>query len=194
MKVRDGFVSNSSSSSFIIALDKVPKSVEDVKSTFFPRREYIKADYYDEVLTADEAAAKIWNQLKDEKPLTKTKILEEILSGYFDGYPERQWGGRPSNDFQKEFREKNGKCIQECDKSHKEEYEKWSKMLRKERDEDDKQVKQAGKEYLKFNEPMFKSRKVFVVNFGDSHGTEVCGVMEHGNAFQNVQHLRISHH
>jgi hypothetical protein len=35
MKIRNGFVSNSSSSSFIVALPFEPKSREDVKKTLF---------------------------------------------------------------------------------------------------------------------------------------------------------------
>lgn len=35
MKKRNGFVSNSSSSSFLLFLDKIPESVEEVKALLF---------------------------------------------------------------------------------------------------------------------------------------------------------------
>ena len=41
MKKRLGFVSNSSSSSFIITFDKVPETVEELKELLFEDQEFI---------------------------------------------------------------------------------------------------------------------------------------------------------
>ena len=39
MKIRNGFVSNSSSSSFVVAFDKKPETVEELKKLLFGEEE-----------------------------------------------------------------------------------------------------------------------------------------------------------
>ena len=191
MKTRHGFVSNSSSSSFIVALDEIPKCVRDVEKVFYPKGGHVHADYYDEVLTAQEAAEKIWLQLEGQEPLTSEKILDEINCGYFGGYPSPDYNpNAPYCLFEKEFRSKTGKTIQECEETHESDYKKWFSLLRKSWEDRDAKIKEAAKEYFNKYKDMFENKKAFVLNFGD----DVDGQMEHGNAFNNVKHLRISHH
>lgn len=42
MKIRSGFVSNSSSSSFVIAIDKLPESADEVRGLFFGDKQYVE--------------------------------------------------------------------------------------------------------------------------------------------------------
>jgi hypothetical protein len=90
MKTRNGFISNSSSSSFVIALKKVPKTSQELQEMIFGDDEFFpmpnpedfdiprKALYYSDI---------IFNDIKKQKPATKKKIIEECKSGYIGGFP-----------------------------------------------------------------------------------------------------------
>jgi hypothetical protein len=67
MKIRTGFVSNSSSSSFIVAFAKVPESQEELQQMLFGDDEKFSI-YGDTFLTADVAAV-VWRDLKVAKPI-----------------------------------------------------------------------------------------------------------------------------
>lgn len=76
MKIRNGFVSNSSSSSFLIAFNKVPESREDIKEFLF--KDQKESDYiagYDRNLPVSEAIDRIWYVIKNE-----SKIFNSIES------------------------------------------------------------------------------------------------------------------
>jgi len=55
MKTRNGFVSNSSSSSFLLFLDRIPESIEDVKHLLFDstQSEYINPYVWDDTIERD---------------------------------------------------------------------------------------------------------------------------------------------
>jgi hypothetical protein len=64
MKIRNGFVSNSSSSSFIIALEKKPESKEEVKEIFFPNKRLTSLVDKESTYNVSEAVNDIWLQIK----------------------------------------------------------------------------------------------------------------------------------
>lgn len=80
MKIRNGFVSNSSSSSFLVPFDKVPESLEELKNLMFPDKELnsiVKDD--DEGVSVFSLVRDIYKYLKD--PLTDKEILKAFECG-----------------------------------------------------------------------------------------------------------------
>ena len=74
MKIRNGFVSNSSSSSFIVAFKKVPKSVAEMQKMLFGDEPYYKNPYFypedkkygsEPSWLAQEVSIRVFNDMKD---------------------------------------------------------------------------------------------------------------------------------
>jgi hypothetical protein len=171
MKVRSGFVSNSSSSSFILALPKHLKSVEDVKSVLFPQKYYpdgIVYAYYDtEQYSVDEVAQCIFNTLS---------CKDKDVIGEFVGIPGSMYdvvssmmGQSPAFDDIN-----NAKAIDEY-------YEKMQ-------DVESTLSNVMCDQFVKLHPNCY----FYVGKFADD--TNMQSTIEHGNIFDNVPHIKISHH
>jgi hypothetical protein len=140
MKIRRGFVSNSSSSSFVIALDKKPESAEELQEILFGDRQEYPDPYSNDYWPASEVAETVFNDINNQKPMTKKGVIKEVSTGWFPGKP----------DFH-EFREEPGSL-----KIKWEEYEK--------------AVKEAAAEASsKFLEES-KGKVLFNLHYGDGDG------------------------
>lgn len=203
MKIRTSFVSNSSSSSFVVAFKKKPKTDLELLSILFPLdksnyRTGVVADWEDASVDALSAATIIWEQLKDQKELTKDEILEEIESGWFEGHPVYNNNyyydnHTESTKISKEYTSLFKKNIhdKDADPNWKKRY---NDAWKKECDEYDRLVNKAAKELMDRVYPAkFKGKKCFRFSFSDNDGT-VFSTLEHGDTFRNVDHIRISHH
>ena len=78
MKTRQGFVSNSSSSSFIIAFDKKPESAKELQTLMFDSTEKTLAHPYNEgVFYATSKIAKtVFEDIQSAKPITAKELKE----------------------------------------------------------------------------------------------------------------------
>lgn len=199
MKTRNGFVSNSSSSSFVIAFDKKPEHSYDVLEAMFPRDKTgrtsgVSGIYGEGGVDALSAATLVWDQIEKQKPLTKSKIGEEIRSGYFEGYPQMGYSSQddPSWQIQAEYHKQTGKNIhaEDADPEWKKRYED---ARNKYWEDHRKAVDAAAKELLEKEYPKFKGKKCFRVSFSDNDGS-IFATLEHGDTFRNIPHIRISHH
>jgi hypothetical protein len=82
MKVRQGFVSNSSSSSFVVAFAKVPQSREELKALLWGSQE--RLSIYDDGITTEEASRTLWCDLQEamKEPLDAEGIALEVKGGH----------------------------------------------------------------------------------------------------------------
>lgn len=170
MKVRTGFVSNSSSSSFVVAFSAMPKDKWDVLRMMFPNGETTVTAYDDAVATASIADT-VWNDMKDQTPMTAEEVAEEIASGWFAGQPNYDDYFVPwdrDNNLTPEEREA------QWDAYHKASVEAASKLAMS------FMGANAGSLFFKFS-------------YGDEDGSYYA-TLEHGDIFSALGNVRISHH
>jgi len=117
MKFRNGFVSNSSSSSFIVGFDKTPESQEELRGMLFPGRApgaSVLSHYGTECYDADMVSKKVWKDMEDKKPLSDEEAMGVLSSGWFDGYPDYPDYGDDGKTDWEAFNEKVAEAAKEC--------------------------------------------------------------------------------
>ena len=161
MKCRNGFVSNSSSSSFIIALKKKPESPLEVKRLLFKGGHFsLKEDG----ITDDLAAERIFNDLKKSSLASKSKILDVLKKGYplsdYEPVPYPNLYGLPKEKSKEVF----DKYLEKVDALNK---------------------KIADEFYAKT-----EGKKYYILSYSDNNGQEECS-LEHGGTFNVVPHIQL---
>lgn len=176
MKFRTGFVSNSSSSSFIVEFKEVPTSKEELQNQLFGDRKEYHYPYGTEYFSTDDVSAIVWQDMQGG-PATKAEVEEEINNGYpiADHITKMFIAKEPSYD-QFTTMDENNKATTDWDA-----YEKaWDDYTN---------------QFKRFvNWDAVEEGKVYTFEYSDNDGQQFCA-MEHGDLFENAKHvLKISHH
>ena len=170
MKTRTGFVSNSSSSSFIVVFPKIPESVQEVEKIMFPGSQKSGEDLvliFGNSLSSDRIAKCVFEDIQEGHPLSVAEIIDHLTSGY-DDVPNL--GCIPDFD---EYVNKYARSV-DWDKYEKD----WLEAI----------CEVDGKHREILDSPI-----VYHFNYGDDGGS-FGSTMEHGEIFHNLLHVRISHH
>jgi hypothetical protein len=82
MKTRNGFISNSSSSSFILALDKRPGSPKEAYQLMFPDGEPVVEDPWTEALIPGmDIATRVFTDLQKTESMMPAQLTARAMSG-----------------------------------------------------------------------------------------------------------------
>lgn len=179
MKFRLGFVSNSSSSSFVIAFHHKPKDAEDVREMLFGKQQwhYTGFSYDDEDtdVSTKVLAENVFSKIK--KKATKQEILDSIQHGWFDGWK----GVFPGHD--SSYDEEYHRMDHSAPDYEKRRDAYWEKQ--------DKENEKRAKDIVKAFRSLNKDKYIVVMSFSDNEGESA---EEHSDIFQRVEHIRTSYH
>ena len=193
MKRRNGFVSNSSSSSFIVNLGrKMPKTVEEMKKALKLTDYKIGENYFD---VKEEDLSKVFeilfNTLCDEKKRIKSlsalkkKLLNELQHEAYYSYRDVAECGYAVDDYgpdglDKKMTQKERMKLFDL---------KWKRSNKRCREIAQKMLEEST--LMKDFDP---TKDVVVkVEIGDEDG-RLFGFIEHGDLLDNAKHVRHSHH
>jgi hypothetical protein len=249
MKTRSGFVSNSSSSSFIVAFNRKPESVDETLQLLFGEdtNGLIKPEYYDNGLTHREVAERVFADIQRVGPSSVQVLVNDLASRYWRYKGKLDVGNSPFLGTDHSLVDKMIELYNEyehCDdrfntkmerlkkkyigkdpgyasherKSKKDRITAYEAYCKAEAEFEktnpefralDEDRRWANNEYLakqatlenqlanidfkSFQDSLPPTAYVAHLSYSDNVG-EKESIMEHGGVFNNVPHIRISHH
>jgi len=193
MKIRDGFVSNSSSSSFVVALDKCPESEEELEHMLFKDdKTHLESPFHAYI----EGGQVTWTSMYVAETLfntTQVKAsddnIKKAISESFDTNITNMKFPRspafPDIRYEYELWKDEKKYEKEIKEYRKKQTEAWHKY--------DKEHNLWVAKCMKTIAKKFKNKHVVVFSFSDNDGT-FSAALEHGDVFEKVPFIRFSHH
>jgi hypothetical protein len=209
MKIRNGFVSNSSSSSFIVAFNKKVSSSEEMKEILYGDSDTI--EHYDDKHNTIDLAREVFNKFRKMRDVRKSGKVAEVVRtlgggyyflskncGHFNKNGSLEFG--PKMSLESKFLGSDRHLLDKLTRAHffKEKLRSNSSVnfndprFRKiENDINILERKLAKKDWMNFEK---KHRDHIIVHFEFSDDSRVGACLEHGDTFKNLPYIRISHH
>lgn len=177
MKIRNGFVSNSSSSSFVVLFPKEPKCAEDVKNMLFVNGQTTYCSPYDdESWSTDIVAETVWQDICDQEKNDLKKAMSLIQNGYLYGVDAPDY-----NDFDHiKDNQTKWKAYDDARENYANKIIKNFFNIRK------LKLKQINKETI-------SDMILYCFEYSDNDGS-YGSALEHGGLFDNVKHIIASNH
>lgn len=168
MKIRHGFVTNSSSSSFIVVFPSDIQGSEEVKQLLFGDQEYITSLYdCNEMISTDRIASTIWQDILRHNVISSIdELAAEINEGWIENMPEL-----PRDTWMLD------------ENKYNEIINAWE-YARTDFAYD------IAKEFLS---KVDDSSTIYLLSYADGDG-RYYGTLEHGNIFARVPHIRVNKH
>lgn len=176
MKCRAGFVSNSSSSSFIIAVPRDIKTVGTLQDYIFGTIKTIVPEYGDACYAVSDVAHRVFEDMLKYGPRTEKQLVEDYCHGWTEEYAEA---------FRQVEATLGGKKMYEI--IDHEEYRK----LREKKDKIHKRL--AAKKIKAFLKKCPTDCNFYNLVYGDENGPFE-STIEHGEVFERIPHLVVSMH
>ena len=186
MKIRNGFVSNSSSSSFVVAFPKKPDSIEELQQMMFGKQQWHYVPFYDsEYIEKDpdapvsEIVPKVFAKIGERA--TYEEVYDSIRNGWFGYYIDPEMFPGRANYFEEEegYWAIASGGSEEVRKKREEIWKKYEKI-------NDERAEAIAKAFYENNDDY-----IVVMGFSDNAGESV---EEHSNIFARLEHIRTSYH
>ena len=202
MKIRQGFVSNSSSSSFLVGFKKKPKTRKELRDIMFGdfKGDIVVCDY---AMDINDIVRRVFSDLKEQRPLTEKQFIEEFNYGFFPGYPKPNFN--KSSQLEKDFIALFNKTLKpgqnpissfysneaQVHPGYKMYRSLMSEVHRIELEIEKSKIHDSAVNYYHQIKHLFEGVEVYKFEYADDAGENV---LEHGDIFSNLPCVIVSHH